>query len=823
MITARFAAIALALALVGPMPVSAVQVDPVFRDGFEDRRFLDCEHCPPMVMIPAGTFVQGSPVEEAQSNDAERPQRSVEMAAFAVSRTAITFDQWDACVTDDGCAHAPDDHGMGRGTRPVVDISWDDARQYLAWLRNKTGRDYRLLSESEWEYVTRAGTGTRYHTGNCISADQANFNGQIPAKDCPSGNHREQTLPVASFEANGFGLYDTHGNVAEWLADCKNVTYEGAPTDGSAWADGDCSQAVIRGGSWANGGGALRSAARAWAPHQARSNAVGVRVARSVMTWPLSAGSIPQGWYDTLEDTDSGERIIEFAGENPDDYFRIKVNTSIVSGNTASEANQIFIGVQPTGNQFGYPTSNTGFDFQIDWGDGTVVHLSDSDRTQIEGSNREGFLHTYDAPDVYEITMIGEIPYWSAEPDSAKWLEISNWGTQELKGTKRFLSQTRNLQIVGDALKFPPVTPNVLRWHRSFQFSGSDYHPAYDTGSALLLDRMFYGAKLKRAPFLDTGMARNFHNFFRSATELEGPIPHYNTSNGEFFYRFFRNARKLRTEDIPPLDTSQGRVFEAMFADLPLVTRIPDGYNFSMAGEPFSHPEWVPYGSHSNMPVSALNLFAAGHTHKWGIAQTGADSGLAVIGNLDFNTPANMAYAFHRNSGIKVVSGMDITLGTGVGLFQESAIEHVEGTIRRHPEGFSFGNLGNAFAMCKNLESAELYLPGWTILEGMFSGSAPRQLVLRAPDFENDFNALVPDVSVLESLALPDWPSYVDFSIRDSAMDRDAIMALIESLPSRTSPVTIFIAGAAGAEAITAQDLETAAAKNWILSFEPPN
>ena len=820
MTVARFAAAVLALALCNPMSASSFQAERVFQDGFKDRRFLACDHCPEMVVIPAGVFIQGSPVDELESEDVERPYRLVEVSRFAAARTPITFDQWDACVAAGGCLHEPDDQGMGRGALPVIGISWNDAQQYLSWLRSKTGRDYRLLSESEWEYVTRAGTSTRFNTGDCITSDQANFNGLIPAQDCPVGIDRAQTLPAASFAANGFGLFDTHGNVAEWVEDCLNESYQDAPTDGSAWNSGDCEQAVIKGGSWGSAGVGLRSAARAWAPRDVRDDAVGMRVARSVLHWPVSAGSLPQGWYDTLEDANHGERIIEYVGENPDDYFRIKVDTRIGGGNTTSEANQIFIGIQPTGGQFGFSASNSGFDFQIDWGDGTVAQLTDSDRTQIPGSNRQGFLHTYDTPGIYEITMIGEIPYWSAEPDSAKWLEISNWGTQELKGTRSFLSQTRNLQIVGDALKFPPVTPNVLRWHRSFQFSASDYHPAYDTSAALLLDRMFYGARLKRAPFLDTGLARNFHNFFRSATELEGPIPHYDTSKGEFFYRFFRNARKLRTEDLPQLDTSQGRVFEAMFADLPLVTRIPDGYDFSRAGEPFSNPDWVPYGSHSNTQGIALNLFAAGYTHQLGVSQTGAASGLEVIDNLEFNTPANMRYAFLRNSGIVVVSGLDITIGNGLGLFQESAIKYIEGSIRRHPDAVGAGTLSNAFSRCENLESAALYLPGWEYLDGLFSASTPKQLVIRAPDFEQDFNWLVPDVSALESLTLPEWSSYVDFSIRDSAMDRAAIMALVESLPARTSPVTIYIAGSAGADEITAEDLQTAAAKNWILSFE---
>lgn len=643
--------------------------------------------------------------------------------------------------------------------------------------------------------------------GDSLFSDGFDNRRSLDCADCPM----MAVVPGATFP---------EGSQVE--QDCASETDRATPNDGSAFTVGDCEPGGKRIGSLEGVSEDLRSAVRARAVLRERRDVVGVRVARSVTTRPVSAGSLPRGWYDTLEDAETGERIVEYAGENTDDYFRIKVDTSITYSNTVSDSNQIFLGIQRAGGRFGAET-NAGFDFEIDWGDGTVEQLTDSDRTQIDGSSLEGFLHTYDVPGVYEITMIGEIPYWSAPPDSAKWLEISNWGTQELKGTRSFLSQARNLQIVGDALKFPPVTPNVLRWQRSFQFSGSDYHPAYDTSSALLLDRMFYGAKLKRAPFLDTGSARNFHNFFRSATALEGPIPHYDTSKGEFFYRFFRNARKLRTEDLPQLDTSEGRVFEAMFADLPLVRRIPDGYDFSRAGEPFSDSDWVPYGSHDNVQARALALFAAGHTHELGIAQTGADSGLEVIDNLDFNSAANMQRAFYRNSGIRVVEDLDITIGSGFGLFRESAIERFEGTIRRHPDGIPEGSLNFAFASCEKLETAVLDTPGWESLNGLFSGSTPREVVLRAPDFQDGFNDLILDVSGLESLQLPEWPSYKDFSIQNSAMDRDAIMALIESLPGRTAPVTIYISGAAGADDLTQQDLQTAAERNWILSFENPN
>jgi formylglycine-generating enzyme required for sulfatase activity/pimeloyl-ACP methyl ester carboxylesterase len=244
--------------------------------------FKDCPDCPTMVMIPSGSFVQGSPSSEPESLDRERPQRTVNVPAFAMGQTAVTFAEWDACVADGGCTHNLGDAGWGRGSRPVINVNWNDAQQYVTWLSNKTGQDYRLPSESEREYATRAGTTGRFNTGDCITTDQANFRGTAPAQGCPSGIYREQTLPVGSFAPNAFGLYDSHGNVWEWVQDCWNGNYNGAPTDGSAWMTGDCSLAVLRGGSWGHYGFRLRSAHRFWNTRGNRNNSNGFRVARSV-------------------------------------------------------------------------------------------------------------------------------------------------------------------------------------------------------------------------------------------------------------------------------------------------------------------------------------------------------------------------------------------------------------------------------------------------------------------------------------------------------------------------------------------------------------
>lgn len=165
-------------------------------------------------------------------------------------------------MADGACSQNPSDNGWGRGERPVINVSWYHVQEFVAWLSDKTGHDYRLPSESEWEYATRAGTTGRFNTGDCITTDQADFYGPVPAQDCPEGEAQGQTAPVGSFAPNAFGLYDTHGNAWEWMEDCYNSSYVGAPTDGSAWLTGDCGRAIVRGGSWENGGKWARSAAR---------------------------------------------------------------------------------------------------------------------------------------------------------------------------------------------------------------------------------------------------------------------------------------------------------------------------------------------------------------------------------------------------------------------------------------------------------------------------------------------------------------------------------------------------------------------------------
>ena len=215
--------------------------------------FRDCDECPLMMRIPAGTFTMGAPESEPRSRAYERPQREVSIPAFAAGAHEVTFAEWDACVAAGGCGgYSPDDAGWAGTNFPVVYVSWDDAQLYVDWLSRSTGQRYRLLSESEWEYAARAGTTTPFHTGATITPQQANFDGRYdyPAQEYDeSGLFRGQTLPVGSFAPNGFGLYDMHGNVFEWVQDCFG-DYENAPIDGSAAEGTNCERRVLRGGSW---------------------------------------------------------------------------------------------------------------------------------------------------------------------------------------------------------------------------------------------------------------------------------------------------------------------------------------------------------------------------------------------------------------------------------------------------------------------------------------------------------------------------------------------------------------------------------------------
>jgi formylglycine-generating enzyme required for sulfatase activity len=254
-------------------------------------RFRECDVCPEMVVVPAGSFTMGSPETEESRDASEGPQRRVTVARpFAVGRFEVTFAEWDACVAAGGCVHSPDDQAWGRGDRPVIDVSWNDVvKTYLPWLSARTGKTYRLLTEAEWEYAARGAAsasmpGKRYWWGDEASRAHANY-----GTDKCCGGHTEGgdrwkfTAPVGQFPANPFGLHDMHGNVYEWVEDCWHENYAGAPTDGSAWT-ASCSEParVFRGGAWGDGPLVLRSAYRLRNRADHRNDDLGFRLARTL-------------------------------------------------------------------------------------------------------------------------------------------------------------------------------------------------------------------------------------------------------------------------------------------------------------------------------------------------------------------------------------------------------------------------------------------------------------------------------------------------------------------------------------------------------------
>jgi len=237
--------------------------------------FRDCAtECPEMIVLPVGDFVMGS--AEGVGSNQERPSRSVKIAKpIAVSRFEVTFQEWDACVTSGSCSHRPDDRNWGRGRQPVINISWHDAKQYTAWLVRKTGLPYRLLTEAEWEYAARAGTTTRFFFGD----DEA----VLGDYGWSTYNSENRTHPVGEKKPNQFGLYDMHGNAAEWVEDHWHDNYHGAPADASTWVEGgDANRRVVRGGSWHTKPDWLRSAFRWGSIAESRSWLCGFRVARTI-------------------------------------------------------------------------------------------------------------------------------------------------------------------------------------------------------------------------------------------------------------------------------------------------------------------------------------------------------------------------------------------------------------------------------------------------------------------------------------------------------------------------------------------------------------
>jgi formylglycine-generating enzyme required for sulfatase activity len=274
--------------------LAAIGVDHVVDPpaGFRaTQTFRDCSQCPEMVVLGGGEFTMGSSTSEKSRDESEGPLRRVRVQPFAASKFDVTFDEWAACVAGGGCQSNPNPNDLGseRRTRPVIGVSWNDAQEYTRWLSARTGYDYRLLSEAEWEYAARAGTTTAFSFGLNITPDQAQYAWQYADAGEPKRlTGAIGTARVGSFPSNAFGLYDMHGNVWQWVQDCWNANYKDAPTDGVAWTSGDCAHRMLRGGSWISVKPLLRSAFRLRSYQISRGFDYGFRVAR-----PLHPGAHP--------------------------------------------------------------------------------------------------------------------------------------------------------------------------------------------------------------------------------------------------------------------------------------------------------------------------------------------------------------------------------------------------------------------------------------------------------------------------------------------------------------------------------------------------
>ena len=263
------------LLLLSPLTfVNAHQVGETFRD---------CETCPEMVVLPAGEFIMGSPKGERGRYVSEEPQHQVTISKpFAVGKYEVTVGQYAEFVRETrhktaNCYYPKNASWRNPGFKqtnnhPVVCVSWYDSSAYVDWLSTRTGHEYRLLTEAEWEYAARAETTTAYHFGRMLLGNQAQYESQ-------------GTAAVGSFPANAFGLHDMHGNVWEWVEDCWHFYYTGAPPDGSAWLSGceNVSKRGLRGGSWYLKAEELRSANRDRHDASGRGNNFGFRVARTLI------------------------------------------------------------------------------------------------------------------------------------------------------------------------------------------------------------------------------------------------------------------------------------------------------------------------------------------------------------------------------------------------------------------------------------------------------------------------------------------------------------------------------------------------------------
>jgi formylglycine-generating enzyme required for sulfatase activity len=231
----------------------------------------DCPTCPVLSVIAPGAFTMGS----NSSDPSEKPPRRVTVdTPFAIGRTEVTVEQWNACVDAGACPRVTDT--ARAPNTPARDISWDDAQLYVKWLTKVSGKPYRLPTEAEWEFAARGGTSSRYSWGDDMRRGSAN------CKDCGDPWQADGPAPVASFAANAYGLHDMNGSVWEWVEDCWHSSYKNAPADARAWTESFCPVHVIRGGSWRDGASYMPVTTRFKYDGSVRHSQNGFRVVREM-------------------------------------------------------------------------------------------------------------------------------------------------------------------------------------------------------------------------------------------------------------------------------------------------------------------------------------------------------------------------------------------------------------------------------------------------------------------------------------------------------------------------------------------------------------
>jgi formylglycine-generating enzyme required for sulfatase activity len=235
-----------------------------------------------LMLIPAGEFMMGAPVEELESEDNERPQHRVKVPQFLMGRYPVTQAQWRVVAGYGGKERDlnPDPSRFKGDNRPVERVSWDEAQEFCRRISAHTGKAYRLPSEAEWEYACRAGTTTPFHFGETITLELVNYRGTETYNGSPKGEYRRETTDVGTFPTNDWGLHDMHGNVLEWCEDDWHNSYEGAPQNGSAWVESDRSETfrLLRGGSWDDAPRICRSSCRYYNSRDDRDDVIGFRV-----------------------------------------------------------------------------------------------------------------------------------------------------------------------------------------------------------------------------------------------------------------------------------------------------------------------------------------------------------------------------------------------------------------------------------------------------------------------------------------------------------------------------------------------------------------